>query len=426
MEAVRAHERALVERAMDGAPEARRRPGARPPRPGEADRRALADHRRRPPRARRQHPQPRGRDRRPQRLLLRPPVPAPAARRRRTRRELRDRLVAGEEVELPGAVRPSFGIFNDEPEVDELLRMIRVIRDRGLEGRVRRHPRRGRLQGALTPQPAKPTRRPKVEIRRVRGGLELRIDGTQASVHRPGAALTGVVWWALRVSDPAPAPDPPPARAPAGPGRRQRGPGAASPRPGRRDRGRRARPRGRAPRPAPLRPRPPGDRAGRWATPSTTCGASDGASTSSSRTCSSGRSRLVRKPDWLLGEGYPLIRRRLRPRRLRRLEHDPRDAGGRPGHAAVRRPRSSPSTSAATGTGSRSAVVTFLRHAPSDGRSRAASKPPGCSGGSPSTAVSPESLPGPRARRAHERQFREQGLRQRFLEVLRAPDQAVP
>jgi spermidine synthase len=38
---------------------------------------------------------------------------------------------------------------------------------------------------------------PHVEIRRVRGGLELRIDGTQASVHRTGGALTGVVWWAL-------------------------------------------------------------------------------------------------------------------------------------------------------------------------------------------------------------------------------------
>jgi SAM-dependent methyltransferase len=36
-----------------------------------------------------------------------------------------------------------------------------------------------------------------VAVRRVRGGLELRIDGTQASVHRPGGALTGVVWWAL-------------------------------------------------------------------------------------------------------------------------------------------------------------------------------------------------------------------------------------
>ena len=31
----------------------------------------------------------------------------------------------------------------------------------------------------------------------IRGGLELRIDGTQASVQRPGRALTGVVWWAL-------------------------------------------------------------------------------------------------------------------------------------------------------------------------------------------------------------------------------------
>jgi spermidine synthase len=44
----------------------------------------------------------------------------------------------------------------------------------------------------VTPPP-----RPRVEVRRVRGGLELRIDGTQASVHRPGRALTGVVWWAL-------------------------------------------------------------------------------------------------------------------------------------------------------------------------------------------------------------------------------------
>jgi SAM-dependent methyltransferase len=38
---------------------------------------------------------------------------------------------------------------------------------------------------------------PRVEVRRVRGGLELRIDGTQASVHRAGRTLTGVVWWAL-------------------------------------------------------------------------------------------------------------------------------------------------------------------------------------------------------------------------------------
>jgi selenocysteine lyase/cysteine desulfurase len=48
--------------------------------------------------------------------------------------ELRRRLLAGEEVELPGAVRPSFGIFNDEQEVDELVRMIRVIRDRAWKG----------------------------------------------------------------------------------------------------------------------------------------------------------------------------------------------------------------------------------------------------------------------------------------------------
>jgi cysteine desulfurase/selenocysteine lyase len=48
--------------------------------------------------------------------------------------ELRQRLLAGEEVELPGAVRPSFGIFNDEREVEELLRMIRLIRDRRWTG----------------------------------------------------------------------------------------------------------------------------------------------------------------------------------------------------------------------------------------------------------------------------------------------------
>jgi spermidine synthase len=39
--------------------------------------------------------------------------------------------------------------------------------------------------------------RPRVEVRQVRGGLELRIEGTQASVRRHGRALTGVVWWAL-------------------------------------------------------------------------------------------------------------------------------------------------------------------------------------------------------------------------------------
>lgn len=34
-------------------------------------------------------------------------------------------------------------------------------------------------------------------MRRVRGALELRVDGTLASLHRPGGALTGPVWWAL-------------------------------------------------------------------------------------------------------------------------------------------------------------------------------------------------------------------------------------
>jgi cysteine desulfurase/selenocysteine lyase len=48
--------------------------------------------------------------------------------------ELRRRLLAGEEVDLPGAVRPTFGIFNTEAEVDELVRMIRVIRDRAWKG----------------------------------------------------------------------------------------------------------------------------------------------------------------------------------------------------------------------------------------------------------------------------------------------------
>jgi hypothetical protein len=39
--------------------------------------------------------------------------------------------------------------------------------------------------------------RPRVEIRRVRDGVQLRVDGTLASFQRPGHALTGVVWWAL-------------------------------------------------------------------------------------------------------------------------------------------------------------------------------------------------------------------------------------
>ncbi len=37
----------------------------------------------------------------------------------------------------------------------------------------------------------------KVRVRRTPAGLELRVDGTLASVSRPGRALTGVVWWAL-------------------------------------------------------------------------------------------------------------------------------------------------------------------------------------------------------------------------------------
>jgi cysteine desulfurase/selenocysteine lyase len=48
--------------------------------------------------------------------------------------ELRRRLVAGEDVDLPGAVRPSLGIFNTEDEVEEMVRMIGVIRDRAWKG----------------------------------------------------------------------------------------------------------------------------------------------------------------------------------------------------------------------------------------------------------------------------------------------------
>jgi cysteine desulfurase / selenocysteine lyase len=48
--------------------------------------------------------------------------------------ELRQRLLSGEEVDLPGAVRPTFGIFNTEEEVDELVRVIRLIRDRAWKG----------------------------------------------------------------------------------------------------------------------------------------------------------------------------------------------------------------------------------------------------------------------------------------------------
>jgi len=34
-------------------------------------------------------------------------------------------------------------------------------------------------------------------VRQGRDGLELRVDGTLASLHRPDGAVTGVVWWAL-------------------------------------------------------------------------------------------------------------------------------------------------------------------------------------------------------------------------------------
>jgi SAM-dependent methyltransferase len=40
-------------------------------------------------------------------------------------------------------------------------------------------------------------RTPHLEVRRVPGGLELRVDGTLASFSKPGTGVTGVVWWAL-------------------------------------------------------------------------------------------------------------------------------------------------------------------------------------------------------------------------------------
>ena len=58
-------------------------------------------------------------------------------------------------------------------------------------------------RGRRSRRPAPPARvrggpsSARVEVRRVRGGLELRVDGTLASLHRPGGALTGPVWWAL-------------------------------------------------------------------------------------------------------------------------------------------------------------------------------------------------------------------------------------
>ena len=115
-----------------------------------------------------------------------------------------------------------------------------------------------------------------------------------------------------RLADPAAAPEPPPARPAARPGRRQRGPGGPRARPGRRDRRRRAGPRGPPPRPPPLRSRPPGHRAGRGRRPRVPA-ARPPPLRPDRRGPVRGPSRSVRKPDWLLGEGYRLIRRRLRP-----------------------------------------------------------------------------------------------------------------
>jgi selenocysteine lyase/cysteine desulfurase len=44
--------------------------------------------------------------------------------------ELRAKLVRGEEVDLPGAVRLSIGIYNTKEEIDELVRMLKIISER--------------------------------------------------------------------------------------------------------------------------------------------------------------------------------------------------------------------------------------------------------------------------------------------------------
>jgi SAM-dependent methyltransferase len=38
---------------------------------------------------------------------------------------------------------------------------------------------------------------PRVQVRQGREGLELRVDGTLASLHLPGEGVTGLVWWSL-------------------------------------------------------------------------------------------------------------------------------------------------------------------------------------------------------------------------------------
>src|SRR3990172_3453709 len=102
MDAVRAHERALVAQAMQALARIDGVRGLGGPLPG--------------------HP-------------IRAPPPSPPRLRGLTDTGgRRRRLMAGEEVDLPGAVRPSFGIFNNEEEVEELVRMIRVIRDRAWKG----------------------------------------------------------------------------------------------------------------------------------------------------------------------------------------------------------------------------------------------------------------------------------------------------
>jgi cysteine desulfurase/selenocysteine lyase len=44
--------------------------------------------------------------------------------------ELQAKLVLGEDVDLPGAVRLSFGIYNIKNEIDELVKMLKIIANR--------------------------------------------------------------------------------------------------------------------------------------------------------------------------------------------------------------------------------------------------------------------------------------------------------
>jgi selenocysteine lyase/cysteine desulfurase len=48
---------------------------------------------------------------------------------------LRERLRGGDDRDLPGAVRPSFGLFNTEAEVDRLLEVVREIQSGRFGGR---------------------------------------------------------------------------------------------------------------------------------------------------------------------------------------------------------------------------------------------------------------------------------------------------